>query len=210
MTSFVMLDDKQNPVTDWDFDGPQTWKIYPVAPETKGTARAVFSLLVRNQSDAEVAQALLADLNNGVDMLRSESLCVGKVTKKRDWDRIDFNGGNKFEIQYPNPHLAATPIERARHLASREYSETWHIVVNSDFKGTQRPVFSFVVKGGLETRLVLDVVEIFNRSDRPNFAHCPFFCKGKVSTKKDFEKFEKWIEKNSTHDALFASERIPF
>lgn len=202
MTSFVMLNDDGVSVADWDFDGPQTWKIYPVAPETKGTARAVFSLLVRNQSDAEVAQALLADLNNGVDMLRSESLCVGKVTKKRDWDRIDFNGGNKFEIQYPNPHLAATPIERARHLASRQYSETWHIVVNSDFKGTQRPVFSFVVKGAWEAEMILDTVKILNRTDRPNITQCPFFCLGKVTSKKDVEQFAEWMAKNSKPEAI--------
>lgn len=206
MTSFVMLDDKQNSVTDWDFDGPQTWKIYPVAPETKGTARAVFSLLVRNRFNAEAAVLLLNDMNRGIDVSQTAPFCKGKVSTDRDWDKLSRNGGNRFEVKYAGARCPTdqfdVSVDRAKNIEQRGESETWYIQVNNDFKGTPRPVFSFVVKGAWEAELVLDTVKVLNRTDRPNITQCPFFCLGKVSTKKDVKQFAEWMAKNSKPEAI--------
>jgi len=200
MTNFVMLNDDGVSVADWDFDGPQTWKIYPVAPETKGTARAVFSLLVRNRFDSEAAVLLLNDMNRGIDVSRTAPFCKGKVSTDRDWDKLPQNGGNRFEAIAVNKTPAT--IERARSMESNHASETWQIVVNNDFKGTPRPVFSFVVKGAWEAEMILDTVKILNRTDRPNITQCPFFCLGKVTSKEDVEQFAEWMAKNSKPEAI--------
>jgi len=209
MTTFVMLDYYGQPVTDWDFDGPQTWHICPVAPETKGTARAVFSLLVRNRFDAEAAVLLLNDMNRGLDVSLAAPFCKGKVSTDRDWGKLPQNGGNRFEVKYAGrPWLSDRfeGIDRAKQLEQRGESETWYIQVNNDFEGTQRPVFSFVVRGVWEAELVLDTVKILNRPDRPNITQCPFFCLGKVSTQKDVHRFAEWMAKNSKPEALLETE----
>lgn len=214
-SAFVMRDTNGLVVNGWSFDCLQTWKIYPVSPKVRGTARSVFSLLVRSQEDVDTATCILGDLNRGEDLSCLEAFCKGKVTTDSQWLALGLGlgGGNVFEIKYANyPSIAGQPegLDRARLLEQRKRSEVWHIVVKNDFKGVQRSVFSFVVRGWREAFLVTSTVEILNRDDRPNPAMCPFFCVGKVSRKAEIKQFEEWLDGNSSYESLLASDRTPF
>jgi len=204
---FELIDGNKKPVT--KFPGTSLlWNIYPVSDGTiKGVPRAVFSLKVRDLYDAEKAISLLDDMNKGIDISMLAPFCKGKVSTDRDWrDKLRNAGRNRFEVKYagarwPDVQFDVS-VDRAKNIEWRGLSETWYIQVNNDFKGTPRPVFSFVVKGAWEAEMILDTVKILNRTDRPNITQCPFFCLGKVSTKKDVQRFAEWMAKNSKPEAI--------
>ena len=204
---FELIDGNKKPVT--KFPGTSLlWNVYPVNDgTTKGVPRAVFSLKVRDRNNAEKAISLLDDMNRGLDVSRLAPFCKGKVATDLEWrNGLLHAGGNRFEVKYagarwPDVQFDAS-VDRAKNIERRGLSETWYIQVNNDFKGTPRPVFSFVVKGAWEAEMILDTVKILNRTDRPNITQCPFFCLGKVTSKKDVEQFAEWMAKNSKPEAI--------
>ena len=197
---FELIDGNKKPVT--KFPGTSLlWNIYPVSDGTiKGNPRAVFSFRLHDSGDADSVLSLLRRMNEGDDVSRLESFCVGKVERVADWQRLSRHSNNRFEVVYANQILSRQGIDRAQYLKTCRLSEVWQIVVANDFTGSRRAVFSFVVGDEGRARVVLTTVNILNRVGRPNITQCPFFCMGKVTTSKDMSRFGGWM---NTHSELY-------
>ena len=193
MTSFVLLDSTDSPDVEVECKA-QTCNIYPVS-DIKGTARAVFSLLVRNSSHIEIAKHVVEQLNQGRDLSRLEAFGKGKVSTATQWQHLEseLSGINFFEVVSSSGFPAT--LERAKGFDLRSRSglksrtESWYVIVKNDMKGKARPLFSFSVHDETEAGLVLRFAEILNREDRPNISQLPLQKKGKVSSQKDYLRF---------------------
>ena len=199
MTSFVLLNSLGSSV---EFR-TETCNIYPVS-DVKGTARAVFSLRVRNSSDIEIAKRVVEQLNQGEDLSRLEAFGKGKVSTAAQWRHLELGLPriNSFEVISSSGF--STTVERAKcfdlraRTGLKSCTESWYVIVKNDMKGKARPLFSFTVHDETEANLVLRLAEILNREDRPNISQLPFFCKGKVSSQKDYLRFVN-LRWGSTH-----------